>query len=94
MSGQGRRTALHVELTPEERRTLTRWQRQRTLPGGVMRRARLLLLVADGLALSEVARRVGLNRPHVYTWVRRFQAEGLAGLEERPRRRRGGTNGG
>jgi hypothetical protein len=88
---RGRPPTVHVVLTPVERRTLTRWQRQSTLAWRVVRRGRLLLLLDQGLTLSAAARRVGLTWRHAARWRRRFVAEGLAGLRDRPagRPRRG-----
>lgn len=83
---KGRTTRLTVALTPAERQTLHAWQRSRSLPVRQARRARLLLLLAAGLGVSQTARAVGISRRHVYRWVARFQAQGLAGLHDRPRR--------
>lgn len=85
----GRHTSLTVSLTPAERQTLTAWQRMQAIPAGRARRARLILLVADGLRISQVAARVGISRRFVYKWVRRFQAQGLPGLADLPRPRPG-----
>jgi CRP-like cAMP-binding protein len=87
MHHTGRRTRLRVALTPEDRATLEAWQRATTLPAALARRGRLLLLLAAGLSITAVALRVGLSRGHVYKWVRRFQAQGIAGLTEPPRHR-------
>ena len=38
-----------------------------------------------------VARRLGITRPGVYSWVRRFNERGLPGLQDRPRRGRPAT---
>jgi hypothetical protein len=83
----GRTTRLRICLTPEERRTLEAWQRSTTIPAARARRGRILLLLAAGQSITAVAARVGLNRRHVYKWVERFQAQGLAGLTEQPRHR-------
>jgi transposase-like protein len=63
---------------------LTRWAHSTQRPAGQARRARLLLLVAQGVPVQGVAHAVGLTRQHVYKWVRRFQHEGVAGLHDRP----------
>ena len=76
-----RRSKVHLTLTPTERATLTGWLRKPTLPAVQVRRARLVLLVADGRrTLVSIARTIGLSRRHVYKWLARFQAEGCAGL--------------
>jgi hypothetical protein len=85
MNHLGRRSALRVTLTPRERSVLRAWQRQQTIPAGVARRGRLILLVAEGLPLAHVARRVGISRRFVYKWIGRFQAQGVDGLLDLPR---------
>jgi transposase InsO family protein len=41
---------------------------------------------ADGAPVTEVALRYGVSRQAVYSWKRRYEAEGMAGLAERSRR--------
>jgi DNA invertase Pin-like site-specific DNA recombinase len=82
---RGHTTRLQVCLTPEERRTLEAWQRTTTLPAGQVRRGRIILLLEDGRTITQIAHAVGISRRFVYKWVRRFQAQGLAGLEDLPR---------
>ena len=82
--GRGRVTAIRVHLTPEDRQTLLAWQQSTTITAGRARRARILLLAAEGVPLAHIARIVGINRPHVYKWVRRFLAAGVPGLVGRP----------
>ncbi len=65
---RGRKTALRIDLTPEERTELERRVRCTTLPAGAVRRARIILGVASGLHLIEVARRVGITEMHVRKW--------------------------
>jgi hypothetical protein len=72
---RGRKTALTIRLTPAERLTLLTWQRATTIAAGVARHARLLLLVADGMTITEAAAMVGLSRRHSYKWLRRFMAQ-------------------
>src|SRR5919204_2958379 len=83
---RGRRTSCTIRLTPAERRTLLTWQRSTTVPAGLARRARLLLLLADGLTITEAAATVGLSRRHTYKWIQRFMQEGLEGLADKPGR--------
>ena len=81
---RGRTTSFTICLTPAERLTLLTWQRATTISAGVARRARLLILLADGMTITEAAATVGLSRRHSYKWLRRFVQAGLAGLYERP----------
>ncbi len=85
---RGRRTSLTISLTPAERRTLLAWQRTTTLSAGLARRARMILLLADGVTITDIAATVGLSRRHTYKWIQRFVQERLEGLEEKPRRGR------
>ena len=80
---RGRKTSFAVRLTPAERRTLLTWQRATTVPAGLARRARLLLLLADGMTITEAAATVGLSRRHTYKWIQRFMQEGLEGLVDK-----------
>ena len=81
---RGRKTALRIDLTPEERTELERRVRCTTLPAGAVRRARIILGVASGLHLIEVARRVGITEKHVRKWTLRFNENRLEGLKDRP----------
>jgi hypothetical protein len=82
----GRKTSLSVQLTPAERRTLLAWQRSTTIAAGRARRGRIILLVAEGVPLSNVAATVGISRRFVYKWVQRFLEQGLEGLADQPGR--------
>ena len=83
---RGRKTFLTVRLTPAERRTLLAWQRATTISAGRARRGRIILLMADGMPISDVAATVGISRRFVYKWVQRFVAEGVEGLADKPGR--------
>ena len=78
--------ALRVRaLTEEERAELQRRAQSRTAPARVVERARMVLGVAGGETAPAVARRLGLGTEVVRQWVKRFNAAGLEGLEDRPR---------
>ena len=80
---RGLKTSLTLTLTTQERQTLLAWQRSTTMPAGLARRGRIILLVAEGMAISHIADRVGLNRRFIYKWVKRFLHERVAGLTDR-----------
>lgn len=84
---QGRHTSLKVCLTPQERQTLQTWQRSIAIPSGLARRGRILLLLEEGQTITQVAHTVGIRPRHVSKWVKRFLAQGLQGLVDRPRHR-------
>ncbi len=78
--------ALRVrELTDEEGAELRRRAQSRTAPARAVERARMVLGVAAGETAPAVGRRLGSGPDVVRQWVKRFNAEGLAGLEDRPR---------
>src|SRR5262249_12098353 len=68
---RGRKTALTLHLTPDDRETLTRWQHSTTIRAGEAKRSRLILLLAEGLPVVQVATMVGITRRFVYKWARR-----------------------
>jgi DNA-binding NarL/FixJ family response regulator len=76
-------------LRHEERMLLRRWVRMPTAPQRVVTRSRIVLLLAEGRSTREVARVVGVSRPTVSLWHRRFIEGGCAALErDRPGRGR------
>jgi hypothetical protein len=81
----GPRSPRHPVLSTEERHELERLQRSPTAPAGVVRRARIVLLAADGLALRTIAPTVGVERRTVRDWLDRFATARLAGLADRSR---------
>src|SRR5436190_12527023 len=80
---RGRTTSLTIHLTENERRTLRAWQRATTISVGRARRGRIILLLADGMPITDIAATVGISRRHVYKWVQRFVQEGLEGLQDK-----------
>src|SRR5512143_3437836 len=73
------------ELTAEERHALKQLAHSRTAPARLVERAQILRAIADGRRPSQVAKQLGLSRPTVYTWIHRFNEQGLHGMEDRPR---------
>ena len=80
---RGRKTALTIHLTAEERQTLLAWHRAMTIPAGQARRARIIILLAEGVPIAHIAATVGISRRFVYKWAARFQQEGVAGLVDK-----------
>ena len=79
----GRTTTLTLRLTLADRQTPCAWQRSTTLPAGLARRGRMLLLLAEGMPICTIAATVGISRRFVYKWVRRL-AQGLGGWRTNP----------
>jgi transposase len=74
-----------VDLAESDRRELERLQRAPSTAAGLSRRARTVLLLADDVAGSEVARLTGYTTVQVSRIRRRFVEQGLSGLLDRPR---------
>jgi len=71
-----------LAITAAQRAALQRLVQRPTAPQRAVRRAQIILQRAAGLSQAETARRVGVNRPVVVLWERRFRAAGLAGLAD------------
>jgi transposase len=56
-----------------------------SVPSGLAKRARMVLLAADGMPNAQIARTVGVSRPTVIGWRDRYRAGGIAALEDQPR---------
>jgi hypothetical protein len=52
---RGRKSPLVIELSPAERQTLQHWQRSTTMAAGLVRRGRIIFLLADRHSQSHVA---------------------------------------
>ena len=74
---RGRKTSLTIHLTPAQRRTLLALQRSTSVSAGVARRSRMILLLADGVTITDIATKVGMSRQKVYKWIQRFVQEGV-----------------
>ena len=74
-----------VEMPAEDRAELVRWTRSPSLRAGLAQRARIVLLADDGLGTNEIVSRVGVSKPTVIAWKKRYAAGGIAGLEDLPK---------
>ena len=72
-------------LTSEEHAHLERLAASRTAAIRDVERARIILLNSTGLSISAIAQRLGRHPGRLGPWIRRFNAEGLAGLADRSR---------
>ena len=74
-----------LNLTDHAREELESLARSRSLPAGLVTRAQIVLLCAEGLSNMEVAERVGTSRQTVGKWRQRFRRQGLMGLYDERR---------
>ena len=73
------------ELTDEERATVERLASSRTAPARSVERAQIIRLAAEGHAAPQIAEHLRRNPQTVRDWIKRFNAEGPAGLDDLPR---------
>ncbi len=59
--------------------------RSTSVRASVAHRAQIVLMSAEGLTNTEIARRTGSSRPTVISWRNRYAAEGISALGDRPR---------
>src|SRR5712664_1647768 len=76
------RTVSVLIVSVEQQEELGRVLTRSTSTQREVRRARIILERASGLRQQETAKRVGVNRPVVALWERRFRIKGLAGLTD------------
>ena len=50
------------------------------MAAGRARRARMIICVAEGMPITDIAATVGISRRCVYKWVQRFLEKGMDGL--------------
>lgn len=71
-----------LTLNPDERRQLESVASSRSLPHGLVERAQIVVLAADGLSNTAIARRMRLSLPTVGCWRQRYLQRGLQGLHD------------
>src|SRR5467141_3139503 len=74
-----------VMLAPPERRELERRARSRSLAVELVRRAKVILMLAAGRSYAEIGERLGCTDRYISLWKKRFKQERLVGLDSRYR---------
>ena len=69
-------------LGTEQREQLESLAKSRSLPSGLVSRARIILLSASGKTNMEIARQLGLTNATVGKWRQRFLEQDVAGLHD------------
>src|SRR3954463_3710960 len=73
------------ELSAQERQDIEDLAGSRTAEARLVERARIVLAAAQGRRPSAIARDLGISRPTIYTWIKRFNVQGTAALPDQPR---------
>jgi len=79
------RPSIPIQINNEDRETLERWARGRTVTHQLVQRATIILLCSTGMGSPEVALTVGVAQSTVNKWRRRFADGGLSTLHDRTR---------
>jgi transposase len=79
------------ELTMDERLSVEKLARSRTAETRLAERAQIILAAANGDRPSRIAEGLAVTRSMVYSWIKRFNADGLDGLHDLPRSGRPAT---
>jgi transposase len=72
-------------LRDGDREELGRWARSSAVSASAVKRARIVLLAADGVANSRIAELTGVTANTVLSWRGRYEERGLRGLGDLPR---------
>jgi DNA-binding NarL/FixJ family response regulator len=72
-------SAAALPIAPNDVATLRRWSAATSAPAAQVQRAKILLLAAQGVANTQIAERLGVSRPTVIAWRKRYAREGSAG---------------
>jgi FixJ family two-component response regulator len=65
-------SAAALPISPRDKAVLRRWVDAAQAPAALVRRSKILLLAAEGVANSEIAERLGVSRPTVIAWRKRY----------------------
>jgi transposase len=76
-----------LALTKEERGVLESMTRSRVSPAADVKRARLIVMLDDGLSWQTISEQLPCSPDYINRWRRRFSAERLGGLYARHRGR-------
>lgn len=79
------RTSVRFELSEEEASTLKMWVGGHKTEQRLSQRAQVILGSAEGLTLKEISARSRLSETNVLKWRKRFLADRLDGLKDKPR---------
>jgi transposase len=82
---RGRPRKFELTLSNQERVQIEQMSGSRTLPAGIVRRARGILLSADGESNQSIARALKVSTASVTYWQKRFGTDRLAGLYDLPK---------
>ena len=72
-------------LAERQREELESLARSRSMPHGLVRRAKIILLSAKGMTNKAIGERIDMSNWRVGEWRKRYLRQGMAGLYDEPR---------
>ena len=79
------RKAMELRISRHQRREFEGIVRSKKSAAALVRRARIVLLAAEGMDNRQIGEYVGVHHNIVANWKKRWKEDGLAGLDNRPR---------
>src|SRR5215469_1546353 len=74
-------TIRDISLSRDQRSELDSIAQSRSLPAGYVFRAKLILMLAEGVSFSTIKRLLQTTAPTIIRWKQRFLEHGLDGLD-------------
>jgi transposase len=72
-------------VTAEEERVISKLARSQSASKRLVERAKIIQLAKEGQTIPQIMQQLHLSEPTVRKWWKRFEQQGLAGLEDAPR---------
>ena len=79
------RIARKIEITNEDKETLLKWKRSPTTPQKLVRRADIILAIAEGLNNRAVSGKGLGSEQTICLWRKRYAENGIEGLKDEPK---------
>jgi len=79
------RIATKIEISNEDKETLLKWKRSPTTPQKLVRRAQIILAIAEGLNNKSISERGVGSVQTVCLWRKRYAEYGIEGLRDEPK---------
>jgi len=76
------RPKVPMVLSEQEQMQLKSIISSRSLPSGLVARARIVLMAADGLTNNQISEKIGLSHQAVCKWRQRYLKQGISGLHD------------
>ncbi len=73
-------------LTAEEERVITKLSRSQTASVRLVQRAKIIALANEGKSIPQIVQQLSMTDRIVRKWWKRFEQQGLAGLQDAPRK--------